>query len=66
MTTYTTWYYQGEKHVRGLAAGSYSNRPAADAAAGSIEQGDDMHEMLCDAFSMHEVREDSCEPKVVV
>jgi hypothetical protein len=53
MTTYTTWFWHGEKQVRGPTAGSYSNRPATDAIGGSIEQGGDMHAMLRDAFGMH-------------
>jgi hypothetical protein len=43
MTTYTTWFWHGEKHVRGLVAGSYSNHSAANAASGSTEQGGNMH-----------------------
>lgn len=65
MTTYTTWFWHGEKHVRGPVAGSYLNRSAADVASGSTEQGGDMHSMLRDAFGMHEVREENCEPEVV-
>jgi len=65
MTTYTTWFWHGEKHVRGSVAGSYSNRPAVDAASGSTKQSGDMHSMLRDAFGMHKVREDKCEPEVV-
>jgi hypothetical protein len=56
MITYTTWFWHGDKHVRSPVAGSYSNRSAADAASGSTEQGGDMHE----------VREDNCEPEVIV
>jgi hypothetical protein len=66
MTTYTTWFWHGEKHVRGPIASSYSNRSTTDAASGSTKQGGDMHSMLRDAFGMHKVREDNCEPKVVV
>ncbi|XP_062147655.1 uncharacterized protein LOC133856614 [Alnus glutinosa] len=43
MTTYTTWFWHGEKHVRGPVAGSYSNRSAANVACGSTEQGGNMH-----------------------
>jgi hypothetical protein len=66
ITTYTTWFWHGEKHVRGLAEGSYSNHSAANAASGSTEQGGNMHAMLRDAFGMHEVREDNCKPEVMV
>jgi hypothetical protein len=66
MTTYTTWFWHSEKHVRGPVAGSYLNRLATDAASGSTEQGGDMHAMLHDTFGMHEVGEDNCEPEVVV
>jgi hypothetical protein len=66
MTTYTTWFWHDEKHVRGPVVGSYSNRSAADAASESTEQGSDMHAMLRDAFGIQEVREDNCDPEVVV
>jgi hypothetical protein len=66
MTTYTTWFWHGEKHVRGPVASSNSNRSAADAASGSTEQDDDMHAMLRDAFGVHKVREDNCKLEVVV
>jgi hypothetical protein len=35
LTTYSTWFWHGEKHVRGPVAGSYSNRSVADVASGS-------------------------------
>jgi hypothetical protein len=65
-TTYSTWYWHGEKHALALAAGYYLNQLVADAAGGSTKQGGDMHAMLHDAFGMHEVKEDNCEPEVVV
>jgi hypothetical protein len=64
--SYIFWYMHGETTTRGPAACSYSCRLAEDAADGSTEQGGDMHAMLRDAFNMYEVREDNCEPHVVV
>jgi hypothetical protein len=65
-TTYTFWYWYGEKHARSPAADSNLNRPATDTAGGSKEQGGDMHSMVRDVFGMHEVREENCEAEVVV
>jgi hypothetical protein len=66
MITYTTWFWHDEKHVWGPVASSYSNPSAVDAASGSTEHGGNIHVLLRDAFGMHEVREDNCEPEVVV
>jgi hypothetical protein len=43
-----------------------SLRSAVDEAGESREQGGDMHSMLRDVFGTHEVKEENCEPKVVV
>jgi hypothetical protein len=37
LTTYTTWFWHGEKHVWGPVVCSYSNRSTVDAASGSTE-----------------------------
>jgi len=60
---YNTWIMHGEKYARNPDASTNSNRPAI---GGSTEQGDNMHAMLGDVFNMHRVREDICDPKVVV
>jgi hypothetical protein len=57
--------YHGEKPIRGPVEGSNSNHPASYAGS-SIEQGGNMHTMLRDVFGTHNIREDNCEPQVVV
>jgi len=60
---YNTWIMPSEKHARYPDASTSSNPSAA---GGSIEQGDDMHAMLRDAFDMHRVKEGICDPEVMV
>jgi hypothetical protein len=57
---YKDWIYYGKRHVRAPVEGFNLNRSAVDAGA-SIDQGGNMHTMLCDLFGMHDVREDNCE-----
>ena len=65
MPQYEDQIYHGEKPVRVPVQCSNSNRPTVDAGA-STKQCENMHIMLCDVFGMHEVREDNCEPQVMV
>jgi hypothetical protein len=63
---YILWYMHGETAISGPVPSRYSNLVTADATASSTEQGGDMHAMLCDAFGMHDVREDvNSQPQAV-
>ena len=58
--------FHGEKIVWGQVEQSPSNHPVTDVVGGSSNQGENMHTMLRDVFSMHNVRKDNSEPQVIM
>jgi hypothetical protein len=64
MPTYTNWYYHDDQPIRLTAALPNHTSTSTDAGI-STEPGINMHEMLRDIFSMHDVNVDNCDPQVV-
>jgi hypothetical protein len=64
MPTYTNWYFHGDLPVRLTVPFPNSSTTSTDAGT-STEPGENMHEMLRDAFGVHNVNVENCDPHVV-
>jgi hypothetical protein len=63
LPTYKNWMFHGEKPGRDHVEPPPSNRlTTTDAAGGSSDHGGNMHAMLRDVFSMHDVGAENREP----